>query len=244
VSSVIGGTFLVIRYTNIKSGPARTMQLIPLYLCTISVFMSFVILLSLAPHADEPIGLFCTNEVAVNRQKDGGMCLFQSIVFCYGTVVASCWWLCSTYDVYQRVIAHNESGSMTKYHLFSWLTPCIGVVILLSLNRAGYGGSLPFCFSELSEDLHFYWLVIIAPIGATLVPGTFFMFQIIKRVIDVYYSDDTSAMKALGMVIRPFLFLVLYDSGILFTVRFLCVLAVRCSFHFFTCSFLKLYVCF
>jgi hypothetical protein len=138
-SSVCGVLYLMVSFSDPQIlKKANTNNLIPLLFCCNSVVVAVGIVMSLAPYLHAPTEMFCVNEVAGKRQADHGWCLFQAILLCYTPTVAGSWWLCLAYDLYQRVVAlENTSQNMLKYHLFSWLMPLVGTFSLLGLEKAG-----------------------------------------------------------------------------------------------------------
>ncbi len=139
-STVCGILYLAVSFSDPQiMKKINTHNLIPLLFCLQSVLIAVCLMISLIPFLDDPFGLFCVSDVVLKEQRDGGWCLFQAVLLAYTPNVAGCWWLCLAYDLYQRVVAQdNTSQNILKYHLFSWLMPLAGPFTLIAgLRKAG-----------------------------------------------------------------------------------------------------------
>jgi hypothetical protein len=98
---------------------------------------------------------WCKDNTQHFKQEDGGICMYQSIWFCYWVLNAVAFWMIISFDSYQRVVKQKFTSSYTQfYHIFAWTWPCVVLVVLLGSNLAGYEPRTYWCLFGEAEAGH------------------------------------------------------------------------------------------
>lgn len=167
--------------------------------------------------------VWCKDNTQPNTQKDGGMCLFQSIWLTYWVMAACTFWLVQGFDLFLRIVYNQRHlDHLTKYyHLFAWGYPMLVLAIMLGNNAMGYESTYYWCFLrdiQENENLNrgldlglFYGSIItIWASGACLMAAVLYRIYTVTSKNAGTAQVTNSTMKRLAMYRTPVFFVIFF----------------------------------
>lgn len=134
--SIICSVFLIVTFAIFgEGGKVRTYPIkLIMYLCTSLVIAFLFFLLSGMP------------VIVLNP----GACFFSALMVHYSFMANFCWTFCIAFNFYRMIVAQDrDTRSYEKwYHLASWGTPAVLVIIVGSLQHYGRLTTAFFCYID------------------------------------------------------------------------------------------------
>ena len=164
-------------------------------------------------------GVWCKDNTQPNLQKDGGICLFQSIFLSYWVIALCCFWFFQAIELYLKIVqGKTRIRRYRKYYL-------------LSTQSAGYQQGQLWCFdidpqnTELEIGLEFglFFGIIILVWFA----GTLLMFFVLYEICKITKLKNSS--KKTNRINKSSIYRTPMFSLLIFFYVWLSIIACRFS---------------
>merc|ERR1719223_1327510 len=99
-----------------------------------------------------PATVNCKSNTENYTQGDASFCVFQAMVFLYGTNSCIGWWSVQAFDIFLKVVRKvplNREQNKKKdliFDVYGWMWPALSVVIALAFEGLGSQGDKAWCF--------------------------------------------------------------------------------------------------
>ena len=197
--------------------PIKRKQSNTLMFNTCTVVLSFTMLMIIMKTNGKPSQISCKNESEYMTQDDGGMCLFQAMVFFYFTLAGVAFWCVSSIDLYMKIVLNKKIDMIKQkrlnrlYMICGWSIPFLLLIIGLSVKAFGGAQGTPYCFFYPTNDAAVDWALFFYPIIIFVFGGSFCMGSIIyKMVMSARATGTTRRAGWWKSQIRPFLFIFVF----------------------------------
>lgn len=122
--SILCSGFLIITFLIFGDPKTRTYPIKLIMYLSVALIIGFLFFL-----------IFDQPAIVLNE----GACFFVGLMMHYGFLANFCWTFCIAFNFYRMIVAQDrDTQSYEKwYHLASWCTPLIGVIIIGALREYG-----------------------------------------------------------------------------------------------------------
>lgn len=177
----------------------------------------------------KPSQISCRNASEYHSQSDGGMCLYQALVFFYVTLTCVAFWLACTLDLYFKIVLSMRFTPLQRrklnrvYCLAGWGVPLALLIPGLALEAFGGSTGTPWCFLLDSNPHYLDWAIFYGPILLQLVIGSFCMTSILLAMVRSARATSTGSSKPdtwWKAQLRPFFFIFIFIFIFTFIVAY------------------------